>query len=135
MEAEVSLFSFPNQHLKAKIKQKLPGAINQEYSVLLTLEDPPAGILNGMTGELNIIIGRHDNALIIPTRAILSGVTPTVLVVVDGIVESREVKIGYRSIELAEVTSGINEGDLIILGDHDLYKPGTRVKVVLPPSN
>jgi RND family efflux transporter MFP subunit len=132
MPAIVRLYSFPNQDLKAKIRQVLPGAVNQEYSVLLGLDNPPTGILNGMTGELNIITGRREDTLIIPSRAIRSGVTPSVLVVVDGIVQSRDIKTGYRSIESAEITSGLNEGDLIILSDLDLYTPGTRVKVVLP---
>ena len=130
MTAVVHLYSFSGKNFSAKVKQVLPGAVDQTYSVVLTLDNPPDGLLNGMSGELNIITGVHENVLTIPTRAIRSGVTPTVLVVVDGVVGSREIKIGYHGIESTEIVEGLNEGDLVILSDLDLYKPGDHVRVV-----
>ena len=43
----------------------------QRYTVLLDFENPPENLLAGMTGEMNIITGRHPNALLVPTRAVL----------------------------------------------------------------
>ena len=39
--------------------------------IVLDLENPPENLLAGMTGEMNIITGQHENALLVPTRALL----------------------------------------------------------------
>jgi RND family efflux transporter MFP subunit len=134
MSAIVRLYSYPGQDFEAKLREILPRGQNQEYSVILTLVTPPERLLPGMTGELNIIIGERENVIVIPTRAIRSGLRPSVLLVdEEGIVRSREVTTGYRSIEKVEISSGLKEGEKIVLGDHDLLRPGQKVTArVLP---
>jgi multidrug efflux pump subunit AcrA (membrane-fusion protein) len=43
----------------------------QRYTVVLEMENPPDNMMVGMTGEMNIITGVHENALLVPTRALL----------------------------------------------------------------
>ena len=62
----------------------------------------------GLTGEMNIILGRKENALIVPARAFK---VDQVLIVEDGVVEQRTVKVGFKSLEFAEILDGLNEGD------------------------
>src|SRR5262249_52029128 len=97
--------------------------------VLFTLDQPNGNLLPGMTGEMNIITGQRENALLVPSRAVRN--QTQVLVVKDGRVEQREVKTGFRSIERAEILEGLEEGDLVILSDQDLFRPGTRVQTRL----
>lgn len=129
MTAIVRLYSYPGQDFEATLKEVLPRGSNREYSVILNLNKPPERLLPGMTGELNIIIGKRENTLILPTRAVRTGVSPTVYVVSAGVVRSVPVKLGFRSIEMVEILEGLNEGDEVILSDHDLFKPGQEVKI------
>jgi multidrug efflux pump subunit AcrA (membrane-fusion protein) len=76
---------------------------------------------------MNIIIGSKENALLVPTRALM---TDRVFIVKDEVVKMRPVTIGYRSLERVEIKDGINEGDLVIVADQDLFRPGQRVRVV-----
>src|SRR5207247_11351065 len=43
----------------------------QRYTVVLEMENPPDNLMVGMTGEMNIITGVHEDALLVPTRALL----------------------------------------------------------------
>jgi multidrug efflux pump subunit AcrA (membrane-fusion protein) len=57
------------------------------------------------------------------------------LIVENGVVRSRKVKIGFKSIEMSEILDGLNEGDLAILSDQDLFKSGQGVNYHLRASN
>jgi len=109
------------------VVQILPTANNQRYTVTLTLDHPPPNLMSGMTGEMNIIAGQRENALIIPSRAVLAD---RVLVVKDGVVKPRTVKIGFRNLERAEVLEGLKEGEQVVVADQDLLKPGQRVRAI-----
>jgi multidrug efflux pump subunit AcrA (membrane-fusion protein) len=78
-----------------------------------------------MTGEMNIITGTHQNALLVPTRALL---VDQALVVRHGIVESRTVGVGFRTLDFTEVTSGLSQGNRVIVSDQDKFRSGEAVR-------
>jgi len=86
---------------------------------------PPDNLMVGMTGEMNIITGIHQNALLVPTRALL---VDQALVVRHGIVEPRTVGVGFRTLDFTEVTSGLTEGSHVIVSDQDKFRPGEAVR-------
>jgi multidrug efflux pump subunit AcrA (membrane-fusion protein) len=86
-----------------------------------------------MTGEMNVIVGEHQNSLTIPTRAIRRD--NVVLTVVDGLVQETHVQVGFHTIEKSEILGGLNEGSMVILSNQDLYKPGMRVRELITRTN
>jgi hypothetical protein len=78
----------------------------------------------GMTGEMNIITGNHDNVLIVPSRALL---VDQALVVKNGIVRARTVKTGFRTLDFTEVLNGLSDRDHVVVADHDRLQPGQFV--------
>ena len=127
-KAAVRLYSFGNQDFTATMRVIIPSANQQQYTLNLTLDTPPANLLSGMTGEMNIIIGERANALIVPSRAVVAG---KVFVVDGGVVMPRLVKLGYQNIERTEILEGLRDGDLVIVADQDQLRPGQRVRPVL----
>jgi multidrug efflux pump subunit AcrA (membrane-fusion protein) len=97
----------------------------QRYTVVLEMENPPDNLMVGMTGEMNIITGTHQQALLVPTRALL---VDQALVVKHGIVEPRTVGVGFRTLDFTEVTSGLSEGNRVIVSDQDKFHPGEAVR-------
>ena len=77
----------------------------------------------GETGEMNIILGRKPDTLVVPTRALQ---VDQVLIVDDGIVEQRTVKVGFKSLELVEILDGLNGGEQVIVADQDTFRIGQR---------
>jgi multidrug efflux pump subunit AcrA (membrane-fusion protein) len=92
------------------------------------LDNPPALLLPGMTGEMNIIIGERKNTLTVPSRAIRHG--DLVLAVINGRVREVHVRTGFHTLERTEILDGLSEGTDVILSNQDLYKPGVRVREV-----
>jgi len=138
MEAVVQVYAFRTRQFSAKVSAIQPAADpeTQRYTIVLDLQDPPENLMAGMTGEMNIITGTHENVLLLPTRAL---VVDQALIVKNGIIQSRTVKVGYRTLDFSEIISGLAEGDRAVLSDQDKLRPGRlvrqRVAKVTPPSN
>jgi len=128
MKASVRLYSYANTDFTATVTQVLPTANNQRYTITLVLDKEPPNLMAGMTGEMNITAGEHDNALIIPSRAVLGD---RVWVVKDNVAMPRDVKLGLRNLEHAEILNGLNEGEQVVVADQDLLKPGEHVRTIL----
>ncbi len=127
MPAILQMYAYRTRQFKASVTSIVPAADpdTQRYTVLLDLQNPPENLLAGMTGEMNIITGRHENALLVPTRAVL---VDQVWRVKLGVVEKRTVKIGYRTLEFSEVLAGLKEGDRVAVSEQDKLKPGRFVR-------
>ena len=135
MSAKVQLYAYRTRTFTARVTSVQPAAdpTTQRYTVVLEMESPPDNLMVGMTGEMNIITGTHQNALLVPTRALL---VDQALLVKHGIVQSRTVGVGFRTLDFTEVTSGLEEGSHVIVSDQDKFRPGEALrqrKVSSPP--
>jgi multidrug efflux pump subunit AcrA (membrane-fusion protein) len=127
MKAKVQLYAYRTRTFTARVTSVQPAAdpTTQRYTVVLEMESPPDNLMAGMTGEMNIITGTHDNSLLVPTRALL---VDQALIVKGGIVHSRTVGLGFRTLDFTEVTSGLEEGSHVIASDQDKFHPGETVR-------
>jgi RND family efflux transporter MFP subunit len=127
MKANIQLYAYQTQQFTAEVSSIQPAADpeTQRYTVVLQIEKPPDNLMAGMTGEMNIITGTHQNVLLVPSRALL---VDQALLVNRGIVQKRIVKVGYRTLDVSEVVSGLSLGERVVVGDQDRLHPGHMVR-------
>lgn len=84
----------------------------------------------GMYAEVTLNIQRSDNGLTIPVEAVdRSQATPSVLVVnVRGIIERRAITLGMDTPDAVEVTSGLREGEEVVVGNLSSFHRGEAVQ-------
>jgi len=126
--ASVRFLTYGDPPSTATVTQILPSADpeTQRYMVYLKVDIPPAKLVPGITGEVSITVGVHENALTVPRRAV-SG--HSLYVVDNGRVELRRVELGYMSLNEIEVLSGVQEGEAVIAEQLDQFQPGDRVRI------
>jgi RND family efflux transporter MFP subunit len=138
MKAKVQLYAYRTRTFTGRVTSIQPAAdpTTQRYTVVLEMENPPDNMMVGMTGEMNIITGVHENALLVPTRALL---VDQGLVVNGGIVQRRTVNVGFRTLDFSEALSGLADGDRVIVSDQDKFHSGQPVRQRMisapPPPN
>jgi RND family efflux transporter MFP subunit len=127
MKAKVQLYAYRTRTFTGRVTSIQPAAdpTTQRYTVVLEMENPPDNMMVGMTGEMNIITGVHENALLVPTRALL---VDQAMVVNGGIVQRRTVNVGFRTLDFSEALSGLADGDHIIVSDQDKFHSGQPVR-------
>ncbi len=127
MKAKIQLYAYRTAILRAHVSSVQPAADpdTQRYTVILEMEKPPDNLMAGMTGEMNIITGMHENALLMPTRALL---VDQAWIVKRGIVQKRTIKVGFRTLDLTEALGGISLGDHVVVSDQDKLRTGEPVR-------
>jgi RND family efflux transporter MFP subunit len=127
MKAVLQLYAYRIRTFTAHVSSIQPAAdpTTQRYTILLEMENPPDNLMAGMTGEMNIITGTHQNAILAPTRALMAD---QVLIVKHGIVQRRTVQVGFRTLDFTEALSGVAVGDHVVVADQDRLRPGRRVR-------
>lgn len=100
------------------------------FEVRIRLKDPPKTIKPGMSAEVEIIVDKIENALVVPTQAIFEREKRSFLYVVrDSKADLTEVKPGRSSWTYTEIISGIKEGDEIIINPDVIgLKDGVKIK-------
>jgi HlyD family secretion protein len=91
------------------------GVIFYETRVLFDEDDPR--LKSGMTANLIIETARRDDVLRVPMRSVKDeGGKKTVETLVNGKPVTREITLGLEDNDYVELSSGLSEGDLVIVG-------------------
>lgn len=117
--------AYPGDVFKGRIRDITPKGdpFSKSYRVYIDLTEEQAEII-GMTAEVNIVIRREEEALLIPILALDEG---HVWLVEKERLKRRPVEIGIRSPTTAEVLSGLQEGDVIARYPQPDFVDGMRI--------
>jgi HlyD family secretion protein len=99
------------------------GVVN--YPVTVVVTNPDTDLKPGMTANLAVEVDRRDNVLLVPTRALRNqGTQKTVTVVRQDKAVAVPVGTGLSSDTMIEVTSGLAEGDQVVVGQTQTQQRG-----------
>lgn len=106
--------------LNSEKEKTYPAVITKIYPSFNTTEQSfvaeagfdtiPDHLLNGTQLQANIIIETKDSALVIPSYCLMNDS----FVLVKGSDDKRRVAVGIRTLEWAEITAGLKEGEVIL---------------------
>jgi membrane fusion protein (multidrug efflux system) len=87
-------------------------------------------LVPGTFAKLVIILGRDENALMVPNNSIIPQArNKEVAVYRGGITKMTEVTTGVRDSTLIQVLTGLNAGDTVITTGLLFLKPGSKVEL------
>ncbi|MGV8041813.1 MAG: efflux RND transporter periplasmic adaptor subunit [Thermoanaerobaculaceae bacterium] len=130
----VTVDTRPGQKLAGNVARVAPFVLdvleqNRTVEIEVELAEPTAaaGLLPGLSADVEIIISRVDGVLRLPTAAIAEG--GKVLLLADGRLAERRVETGKRNWQLTEVREGVAEGELVVTSrDSTAVKAGSRAR-------
>jgi macrolide-specific efflux system membrane fusion protein len=90
------------------------------YNALFDVENPDNLLRFGMTAQVSIILANAQDTLLVPSQILITKTRPSVSyqvpVIVNNRIEYRDVEVGINNKVYAQILSGLNEGDQIMLG-------------------
>ena len=106
------------------------GVEEQRVNVIADLLSEPGGLGDNYRVDFRIILWEGKDVLRVPESALFRiGDGWNVFVVDRSRARIRRVEIGHRSPSYAEIVSGLNEGETVILHPPNSVSDGTRVDV------
>ncbi|MFC5434974.1 efflux RND transporter periplasmic adaptor subunit [Rhodanobacter umsongensis] len=119
--------AFPGQVFQGRVRSITPKGdpTARSYRVRIAIEGTtPLHV--GMTAEVNIIVRRHDDALLLPETA-LDG--DRVWLVRAGRLQSRRVSAGIRGERQVEIAAGLSPDDVVVAAPTGAMREGGKVRV------
>jgi multidrug efflux pump subunit AcrA (membrane-fusion protein) len=88
------------------------------YPIVIALDAPPDGTASGMTAEVQVTTAQAADVLAVPATAVngSDGNYSVMVLGADGLPASVAVEVGLITSDLAEIRSGLNEGDTVVTG-------------------
>ncbi len=133
--AKVTVDSHPGQQFPGRVVRVAPYVLDveaQNRTVEIEVEfvepDAVTRFLPGTSADVEVVLETRPDVLRIPTAALLEG--NRVLVASNGTLEERLVDVGLKNWEFAEVRSGLDVGQPVVVTlDRVEVKVGARVRI------
>src|SRR5579872_5116808 len=124
--------SFPGKVIRFADKLSLQ---TRTMDTEVDVDNPSLVLVPGMYAEVNLALVRRDGVLSIPVTAVdvdnegsSAGAGSVMVVTPNNRVEARKVSLGLETATEVEVRSGLNDGDLVVIGGRSSLQPGEEVK-------
>lgn len=135
-KAYVTMDAYPGRELTGKVYMISPVVLGERqetrtFEVRTKVLDKDIELKPGMSADIEIIVGRVENTLSVPSQAVIERGGKHYVYVKDGSrARLREVKIGLYNWTLTEITSGLKESEEVITTpDVKGLEDSARVKV------
>jgi multidrug efflux pump subunit AcrA (membrane-fusion protein) len=128
---EVRVQSLDNKPFTGEVS-RFTGKVNQDTRTMITeieVPNPDLELVPGMYAAVVFKVEKRTHALTIPIEAASIGDSTTVCVVNGSQqIEERTVTLGLETASRCEVTSGLKEGDLVMIGGRSSVHAGEKVE-------
>jgi multidrug efflux pump subunit AcrA (membrane-fusion protein) len=145
MPATIRVDAFPEQMLKGHVRTVATVASSSDfmtsdvkvYQTVVGIDDQFPGLKPGMSAEVTIHVDKTvENVLAIPVQAVIggaeSGRTRKIFVMTPNGPEEKEIEIGLSNEKMAEVRSGLNEGDEIVVNPKAILGKDAKTREDVP---
>jgi RND family efflux transporter MFP subunit len=130
-KVEVRVQSLDNKRITGEVS-RFTGRVNQDTRTMLTeieVPNPDLQLVPGMYAAVVLKVEKRMQALTIPIEAASIGDSTTVYVVNGSQqLEERAVMLGLETPSRCEVTSGLKEGELVMIGGRSSVHAGEKVE-------
>jgi RND family efflux transporter MFP subunit len=117
--------AYPGRVIRGAVYEITPGGDPEQRAFRVRIRpDNMADLPVGLTLEVNILISKKANALLVPGGALRRG---NVWIVADGRSRLTKVRTGIRGEKSVEIVSGLGEGACVIVDPSDDLEDGKRV--------
>ncbi len=123
-EVRITIDAFPDKKFTGKIikianiGQEIPGEYQNGFKVEVRLDPFHVDLLPSMTTTNVVITGSWEDALMIPKKAVFGNDSLRYVMKKSGLnSEKQEVELGGENDDFFRITSGLEEGDVVLLED------------------
>jgi multidrug efflux pump subunit AcrA (membrane-fusion protein) len=145
MAATIRVDAFPEKALKGHVRTVATVASSSDfftsdvkvYSTVVSIDDEVPGLRPGMSAEVTIHVDNTlENVLAVPVQAVIggaeSGRTRKVFVMTADGPQEKEIQIGLSNEKMAEVKSGLQAGDQVVVNPKAILGNAAKTREDMP---
>ena len=132
MDAEIKIDAYPGDTFTGRITTVNPLVEpgQRTFRIKIVIPNTDRKLTAGMFARVSIALNRKENVLVIPGNEILERPDGHfIFVVKDGTAEQRQVTLGDREENRAEIKDGLKEGELVVTEGSNRLQNGYTVDI------
>lgn len=132
-QAKITVEALPGRAFEGKVRLISPvvDAASGTVKVTIEISGGADGLRPGMSASVQMIADRHEDAIMVPKRALVyEGAGEGVFVVRGGMARKVDVRTGYSQGDRVEVVGEIGAGDSVIVAGHEGLRDGAKVRLI-----
>ena len=129
-EAVLRVGSFPGRDFRGAVRvvNLTADSLSKKFGVEAVFENADSALRPGTFGDLVFEVQSHENALVVPQKAILE--STYVFIVEGGKAVKKNVALGLQNTTMVEVLEGLSEGALVVVEGNFGLEEGAAVQVL-----
>ena len=130
---QINIDALPGAPLAASVTRISPivDPATGTFKITIEMHGAEQRIKPGMFGRMSIVYDKHEKVLQIPRSAIIETATgKSVFVVENEVGKRKKVETGFSSSGMIEITSGLTDGERVIIVGHVGLKNEAKVVVI-----
>lgn len=132
-EVRVMNYTLPDDTIYGEVSQISPviSTETRTFEATLQINNGQLKLRPGMFVQADIVLDRKENVIVIPKDVIVSNQRgESVFIVENGTAIQRQLEFGYENADDAEVVSGLNIGDRLVIEGFETLRNRARVRIV-----
>jgi len=130
---QVRVDAYPNEVFSGKVRRVFPlsDPITRLVRIEIELTVKDNRLFPGLFARAELTTSRKEQATVVSNDAILMSASgaASVFVVVDSVIERRELTLGIRDASDSEVIAGVDPGDKVVVSGLSQLNPGMIVRI------
>jgi RND family efflux transporter MFP subunit len=96
----------------------------------IDVANPGLEMRPGMYADVVLTLEKRDHAVTVPVQALIAKPEKKSVLVVspEGVIEERNIEIGIQTTAKIEVRAGLEQGEMVVVGNRTELKPGQKVE-------
>ena len=134
LKSRITMDAFGQKEFPATVRRVAPYVLDLEkqartVEIESVFDNPQEFLLPGYSADITIIVDTSEEALSIPSQAVMGG-NSVYLINSDGTISEKEIEVGLSNWQVTEVLGGLSLDDQIVLSiDRKGLEDGVKVSV------
>ena len=134
LKSRITMDAFGQKEFPSTVRRVAPYVLDLEkqartVEIEAVFDNPQEFLLPGYSADITIIVDTSEEALSIPSQAVMGG-NSVYLINSDGTISEKEIEVGLSNWQVTEVLSGLSLDDQIVLSiDRKGLEDGVKVSV------
>ncbi len=123
--------SFPERVFKGRVSivNLAADPSTKKFGVQIVADNPELLLRPNTFGEVTLEISSHEDALVIPQKAVLEN-KYVFVAQEDNTVAKKEIFLGLQNTNMVEITSGIEEGNVVVVEGNYGLEDGAKIEII-----
>ena len=132
-QVKITVDAYPQVKFAGKVRRVFPASdpVSRLVKVEVMFTERDDRLMPGMFGRAELTTSAKDSAVVLSNDAVMTSATgvATAYVVVDSIVERRELTLGIREAGRSEILTGVTAGDKVVVVGQNALNDRMQVQI------